>query len=143
MGKTETRHSRWLARSSSGPNKTLVFVICIQIEENPEEGGGYISHVLPLETGTVVAWGKTADDAECAAIEMFCEMVDHCISKDTLDEFLGSSDIMREVDEPLNKVREAIQSLFEQQHKPKPTRASSAVRSWLTGSEPLAVGANC
>jgi len=141
MEDKQTRHGRWLARRIE-PNKTLVFVICVEIERSDDDG--YVSRVLPLEQGTVLAWGKVPDEAEQAALQMFREMVDHCLETGTLKEFLADSGIMKQVDEPVDKVIQAIESLAEhaaQKHTPREvkTRPRLASRTWLTGDEPQAV----
>lgn len=100
MKKKEIRHGRWLARR--GPElkagQTLVFVVCIEIEANEDAGHGYVSRLLHLEPGTVLGAGETPDEAEKAALQLFREMVDHCLSKGTLSELVGDSKIMETVE---------------------------------------------
>lgn len=138
----DTRKAYWLMRGLE-PNKTLLFVINIEIEKNEEtETGGYFSRVLSLEPGTVTAWGASFDEADQAVCELFQDMVDHCLTKGTLTELLGKSEIMRKVDFSIDKVINAIETLEKGQQprragvKSSRDAASSRNlnRSWLVGS---------
>lgn len=95
---TEDLRERVLFRRM-GPRSTLRFLVRIKIERSGQE---FISTVLPLEPGTVIAAGATPDEAEINAAGVFCTMVDHCLATDRLNEFIGDSQIMRTIDASLD-----------------------------------------
>lgn len=132
----ETRHGRWLMRQI-GPEKTLVFVLCVQIEKNDAEGSeGYVSTLLPLEEGTVTAAGATPDEAEDNALTLFKDMIDHCIDSGLeLTEVIGDSGAMDEVDVPVAALLSALDSLAKRQqgHEGKKPPRRAGARPWLEG----------
>lgn len=123
----------WLTRRVEA-KKTLVFVVHTDVDMNEEAGGGFISTITDLEPGTVIAAGNTVDEANIAATQMFQDMVDDCLEKGTLPELLGKAKIMEEVNQPVDKVMEAIKNLEERAERAeqRPVRDK-----WLIGNSML------
>lgn len=155
--RTEIRHGRWLARGV-GPKKTIVFIVCVQIERNPRVEGGdgaYVSTLLGLEPGTVTASGATPDEAESNAIVLFKVMVDHVLKADPnmktsrLRRLVGKSAFMRVTNVNFREVKTLQRSIFglaaevkKSPHGPAlvafnrgPRRSSAIRKPWLTGDE--------
>ncbi|MBI1815882.1 MAG: hypothetical protein HYR72_12960 [Deltaproteobacteria bacterium] len=116
MADIEIRHSRALIRQIE-PRRTLVFVVCVEIEKQASPDGEveYISTVLPLEEGTVISHGSTPDEAESNALTLFQQMVDHALEADQLGELLGDSDVMQRVNVSMEELVESINSIVERQ----------------------------
>lgn len=90
-----------------GPDRTLVFMVCVQIDH---EDGQFLSTLLPL-SGTVIAAGKTADEAEANAITLFCNLVDTCIETGQLHQMIGESGVMAEVDTAIDQILEKFRTM--------------------------------
>ena len=126
----------WLARRV-GESKTLIFVPTIETEQNEEVGGGFIATISDLEPGTVIAAGTTVQEATVAAIESFQDMVDDCLDKKRdLSELIGKHEIMAEVDQPIDKVMQALDTLEKRAERESRRRVEQRPSrdKWLIGN---------
>jgi hypothetical protein len=126
------RFQWWLTRRVETA-KTLVFVVHTEIQENEEEGHGFISQISDLEPGTVIAAGDSVQEANAAAVKMFQDMVDDCLGKGTLSQLMDKSEIMQVVDQPLDKVMHAIE-LLERRAEHAEQRQRATRGTWLVGT---------
>jgi predicted RNase H-like HicB family nuclease len=104
-------HRQWGLARQVAPRKTIVFLVTVEIEKTDTDC--FASTILPLDS--VFASGTTPDEAERNALELFQDMVDHCIESGNLDEFLGDAKITEQVDASVDQIMDAIESMSVQQ----------------------------
>lgn len=135
--KKEIQHGIWLAREVE--DRTLTFLVCVEIEPNPETEGEFTATILSLKNSVIVDSGSNPAEACDNVLSLFRKMVDHCLDTNSLKDFLGKEDIMEEVDEPISSVLASLRKLEKRAEKSSGHKFSRASKPllWLFGTHQL------
>lgn len=132
-------HGRWLARSL-GSEKSLLFSLTVYIDASRNNPDTWIATIGELEEGTIIAAGKSWEEAEGNALDSFRGMVDYCIAeKRPLSELLGSAkaSVMKEVPAGVEKLVKALYTMRRPQRRKTRSlpvqRPRHSAAAWLLG----------